>query len=295
MPGRAWFLGLVCVGTVLTVAGCTAGAPARQPGPSSGPSSTPTAGSAPLSLDAILALNPAMNATGYALRPGPEPGLSLWAPKGAGQVELIVNAAKTVVAVRGVFPTSTGLEPWFDQAHGVTANAQTGAVPTPAPASRTAPYTIPSATAIPRASSATAAGQGDAPLVGGSAAATSGTSVATVYTETLWLVPRAQASGGPTSLPQYTGLAGLNPALSQAKALSRFVPGAGVYYGPREYGLVALADRGGRLVGVMGWFPVGAGWQPFYDQLPGHEDLVSHRLLKGFTQHVWLAAPSSLR
>ncbi len=299
-----------CAAAVLA-SGCSA-TPARQPATSSGatPSSSAAAPANPLALDAVLALNPALNGNGYALRAGPEPGLSVWAATRPGFVELVVNAARTVVAIRGVFPTSTGLQPWYDQARGGVVGAQTGAQSPAGQPSRVAPYRnvsgpTPSnasnpAAVIPNQASPVGLGSSANPPASpasgtGRAPTASGTTVSTVYTETLWLVPRNQATAGPTVLPQYTTVAGLNPAMSRTRAQTDFLPGSGVLYGPQRYGLLAAVDRGGRLAGVIGWFPLGAGWQPFDDQIPGHEDIVATNFLRGFTERVWLEAPAGIR
>lgn len=295
MPGRMWLTGTLCAMITFAISACAGPAPARQPAPSSAASSAGTAGPATLALATLLALNPRLNGNGYAKRSGPEAGLTVWAPPGVGHVELVLNQAQVVVAIRGVFPTSTGLQPWYDQAHGAVAAAQTGGVASPAAASSTTPYSMTSGVSPNNTSGTGAVAPNQAGLVGGPGAATSGTRAAAVYTETLWIVPRGQATAGASGLPQYRQVAGLNPALSRARAQTDLLPGAGVYYGQRGYGLMAMVDRGGTLVGVTGWFPVGAGWQPYYDQLPGHEDFAPQWFLKGFTQHVWLVDASDIR
>jgi hypothetical protein len=279
--------------TAAIAAGCAAGRPARQPAPST---SAARAGAAPLALDAVVALNPALGGSGYSLQPDGQ-GLSVYGRRGSAQIQLLVNAARAVVAVRAVFPANTGIQPWFDQARAVVSGAAAGAATSLGSAAGSAAGGRSSAGARGSASGGStpmpAAPLNTAPPV--RAEATPSATAAQAYTETIWLVPRSQAATGPTALPAYSALTGWNTALSRARVQARYAPGSGALWGQDGYGLLAAVDREGRLAGVVALFPITEGWEPFYDQLPGHQDLSPTRYYKSFTQHLWLEAPSTLR
>jgi hypothetical protein len=309
-PRRGSWALVLAVATL--TAACAQRAPARQPGVTSVPA--PAAG--PLQLDRVLAQNPGMAGSGYGLRPATGPGLqglSVYGRGGTpGQVELLVDGARTVVAVRAVLPSSAGLQPWYDQAapSAGTAAGQGGALRSAVAASNASSSTAaeasgPSATASRTYPSGTGDGPSNtssplgapsnsAPLLGSSSPVPAGvSSAAAVYTQTVWLAP-GPGGPAPSVLPTLATLRRLNPTLSRLQAQTPLLPGRGVYYGPKGYGLFTLVDRSGRLVGFMAWLPPAAGWQPFYDQLPGHEDIAPLRYLKGYTQHVWLLPPADI-
>jgi len=273
--------GVAAVLLALLAAGC-AGRPARLPAPSA-------TAAGPLALRAVLALNPALDANGYRLQPAGA-GLSVYQRPGSSQIALLVNGAGTVVAVRGIFPTNTGVQPWFDQAAAVVSPAAAGASTSlGSPSSTAGAGTSSAGSSASAGGGLTAAPLNTAPMVGSTSAPPPG-----AYTQTLWL-PAAAAAPAPSALPSFGALEGRNPALARARAQGAFVPGSGTPWGQQGYGLDVLLARDGTAAGFVGLFPLTEGWSPIFDQLQGHQDLQPDRYYKAFTQHLWLVAPQTLR
>lgn len=149
-----------------------------------------------------------------------------------------------------------------------------------------------------------AAGQGStaggsAGLTRGAAGTTGGPSSGTAhwYTQTVWFVaPTAAARPGATAAPgTFAHLLTINPALKSAVRLTGFIPGMGHMEGFHGYSLAVLVGRNGSVIGVAGYFPLNGGYQPMFDQIPGHIDAIPALNLQGYSQQVFFVDPATIR
>ncbi len=92
----------------------------------------------------------------------------------------------------------------------------------------------------------------------------------------------------------YRTLLPFNPTLRRARRLTPFLAGVGATFGHPGYGVSLTIARNGQVTGVMGFFPLNGGYQPMFDQAPGHVDTVPAQNLQGYTQHIFFVRPGSI-
>lgn len=97
-----------------------------------------------------------------------------------------------------------------------------------------------------------------------------------------------------TGAPRWESVRAHNGAWRQARALAPFAPGIGVRWGWPGYGLRALVDHAGVLVGVEAVVPTGEGWSPAYEEAPG-ETLQVMGGGRAYAQRVLFRSPADIR
>ncbi|MBE3590366.1 MAG: hypothetical protein IMW98_06040, partial [Firmicutes bacterium] len=70
----------------------------------------------------------------------------------------------------------------------------------------------------------------------------------------------------PEAAPRWAAVRERSGGWQKARALAPFAPGAGTRWGWPGYGLRALVDHAGMLVGVEALVPTGEGWSPVYEE-----------------------------
>jgi hypothetical protein len=113
------------------------------------------------------------------------------------------------------------------------------------------------------------------------------------FTQTVWFEKPGQ--GGPYGLSSWDRLRQINPKLADARQITGFVPMMGVHWGHVAPGLVFMVDKQNRVVAVEGTFGAASGFQPFYDQLPGHQDIVLQTGARVYSEHIWFVDPAGIR
>lgn len=89
-------------------------------------------------------------------------------------------------------------------------------------------------------------------------------------------------------------LSAMNPTLQKYQALSEFVPNMGVHMGVPGPHLTVLVDSASNVVGFEMTVPATSPWMPWFDQ-PQGQPMELPGLGKVYSQHVYLAAPASIK
>ncbi len=177
-----------------STAGCSLGrAPLRQPAPT-GSTGLPT-------LTDVLNNTARLSGAGYLSRPSQNwSGVTIYARPGVPQLQLLLNTQDQVVGVRGVFPRSVGLQPWFDQAVTATLATTTGTSTgaTGGPSTGSASGSVTSNPASSAISSSSTAAQFQLSS-GGSPSSATGSSTSVSVSRSRTTSPRTEASGKTTA------------------------------------------------------------------------------------------------
>ena len=236
----------------------TAPVPGKATGTTGAPAATPSAAKPNTGSTRVAGTGPAGNFYTQ----------TIWLVRRAGRGTAATGTAATGTAATGTATTGTAAT-----GTAATGTAATGTAATGTAATGTAPTgTAPTGTAT----------RGRTPT-GTAATGTRGkTASGTTATGT--------SLGG-----TYRTLLPFNPTLRRARRLTPFLAGAGTTFGHRGYGVSLTLARHGQVTGVVGFFPLNGGYQPMFDQAPGHVDTVPAQNLQGYTQHIFFVRPGSIR
>lgn len=116
------------------------------------------------------------------------------------------------------------------------------------------------------------------------------------YTQHVYITERSSVVEGQRPILLDLDLSTLtqaNPALQQYVALSEYVPGMGIHYGPGGPSVILVTDENGAINAFELVSPQEQGWFPWFDQPEGQPTTIEG-VGDAYTQHLYVVNPEHI-